>query len=84
VNPPGLEPLSSVYTAALFAPLHREAWRVYRGEPERPAVRVRVESDQVWRLFYNALSLPRAREVVAIEGDTALAEPLLRARSVMV
>jgi hypothetical protein len=61
-----------------------EAWRVYRGEPERPAARVRAEPDQVWRLFYNALPLPRAREVVAIEGDTALAEPLLRARSVMV
>ena len=61
-----------------------EAWRLYRGEPARPAVRVATEPDQVWRLFYNALPLPRAREAVTIEGDAALAEPLLRARSVMV
>ena len=61
-----------------------EAWKVYGGEPERPAVRVTAEPAIAWRLFYNALPPARAREVLAISGDLTLAEPLLRARSVMV
>lgn len=61
-----------------------EAWKVYGGEPERPAARVTAAPAVAWRLFYNALPPERAREALSVEGDPALAEPLLRARSVMV
>lgn len=42
---------------------------------------VRMGPDTAWRLFYNALA---GRDGVVIEGDSSLAAPLLKARSVMV
>jgi hypothetical protein len=58
-------------------------WRVLRGRADAPAAIVRVAADDVWRLFYNALPLDEIRARVAIEGDATLAQPLLRARSVI-
>jgi hypothetical protein len=59
-------------------------WEVLRGAAPDAAARVRVDADTAWRLLYNALPPDAAHARVTIEGDTALAEPMLRARSVMV
>jgi hypothetical protein len=59
-------------------------WEVFRGAAPDAVTRVRVDADTAWRLLYNALSPDAARARVAIEGEAALAEPMLRARSVMV
>lgn len=59
-------------------------WRVYRGAAEAPGAVVRAAPDDAWRLLYNALPPARARAALEITGDAVLAEPLLRARSVMV
>jgi hypothetical protein len=64
----------------------REAaeWRVYRGAAPAPHTVVRVAPDDVWRLLYNALPASQARQVLTVEGDRELAEPLVHTRSVMV
>ena len=54
------------------------------GAARNPAASVRVDADTAWRLFYNALTEDEARARVRIDGDAALAKPLLRVRSVMV
>lgn len=59
-------------------------WELYRGAAPDPAATVRAKPAAAWRLFYNALPPDRAREDLEIHGDPALAEPLLRTRSVMV
>jgi hypothetical protein len=60
------------------------AWRVRDLAAHLLEARVRTDADTAWRLLYNALPPDAARARVAIDGDAALAEPLLRARSVMV
>ena len=57
------------------------AWRLERGRAPHADAIVRVGSDDAWRLFYNAL--PDASRV-QIEGERALAAPLLQTRSVIV
>jgi hypothetical protein len=59
-------------------------WPLFSGEPETPTTRVTAAPATAWRLFYNALTMERARGELVVEGDRPLAEPLLRARSVMV
>jgi uncharacterized protein (TIGR03083 family) len=59
-------------------------WVVMRGRAAHPAASVRTDADSAWRLLYNALPPEAIRERVAVTGDGALAEPMLRARSVMV
>ncbi|HEU0298210.1 MAG TPA: maleylpyruvate isomerase family mycothiol-dependent enzyme [Longimicrobium sp.] len=59
-------------------------WIVFRGAAPDAAARVRMDADAAWKLLFNALPPDDARSRVAITGDAALAEPLLRARSVMV
>lgn len=61
--------------------LQRESprWRLYRGVPKEATTIIGLTPDASWRLFYNA---PFARP--SIDGDAALAEPLLTTRSVMV
>jgi len=61
-------------------------WGLYGGEPEpRAAATTKVSAGPaVWRLFYNALPRATAPAVLAVSGEARLAEPLLRARSVMV
>jgi uncharacterized protein (TIGR03083 family) len=56
-------------------------WALYEGSIEKPAATIRIDADTAWRLFYNAL---RRRAAVVVNGDASLAEPLFRARSVMV
>jgi uncharacterized protein (TIGR03083 family) len=82
-------------TAVVFEVTHEEglvwslirkdgAWQVWRGAAPEPTVTVRADPDTAWRLLYNALPPATAREKVAIQGDPALAAPLLSTRSVMV
>lgn len=59
-------------------------WRVFRGAAADAAARVRMDADAAWRLLFNALPPDAARARVSVQGDAALAEPLLRARAVMV
>jgi uncharacterized protein (TIGR03083 family) len=59
-------------------------WELYRGEAGRATTTVTAEPGAAWRLLYNALPPERAREEITIRGNGSLAEPLIRARSVMV
>jgi uncharacterized protein (TIGR03083 family) len=58
-------------------------WRVLRGRPDSPATVVHVRADDAWRLFFNALPADAIASRVRIEGNAALARPLLDARSVI-
>ncbi|MEK6376058.1 MAG: maleylpyruvate isomerase N-terminal domain-containing protein [Acidobacteriota bacterium] len=57
---------------------------VYRGAAPSPAATVRTDADTAWRMLFHALSHEEILARVTISGDAAAAEPLLRARSVMV
>jgi uncharacterized protein (TIGR03083 family) len=59
-------------------------WRVLRGAADDAAAQVRTDADTAWRILYHALPPDAARARVSITGDPALAQPMLRARSVMV
>lgn len=56
------------------------SWRIGAGVAERPSAIVAIDADDAWRLLYNA---PVDRSRIRVTGDAALAEPLLRARSVV-
>ena len=58
-----------------------EQWRVVEGCAESARTTVLIDADTAWRVFYNA---PHDRSRINIAGDAALAEPLLRTRSVIV
>lgn len=60
------------------------AWRLWRGASPPATTTVRLDAETAWRSFYNALPPGVARQRAAIEGDARLAEPLFRARAVMV
>lgn len=59
-------------------------WQVFRGRPASPSAVVHLADADVWRVFHNAMDLQTARSVSRIEGDHALGEVLLSARSVIV
>jgi len=59
-------------------------WELRRGRPVEPATVVSVATDDVWRLFYNALPAEAAADRIGVEGDQSLAVPLLESRSVIV
>jgi uncharacterized protein (TIGR03083 family) len=58
-------------------------WRLLSGVPDAPHAGVMLEADAAWRLFYNALPEPAVTAPLAVEGDRALLQPLLTARSVI-
>ena len=60
------------------------SWHLRRGQPHAPTTTVSVAADDVWRLFFNALSSEATAERVGVEGNRLLAAPLLGARSVIV
>jgi hypothetical protein len=70
-------------TSGAWSVVREGTWRVFRGSPAAPAATVHATSDDVWRLFYNALTPGGEGERLRIDGDAALAQPLLRARSVI-
>jgi uncharacterized protein (TIGR03083 family) len=59
-------------------------WTVFRGAAPDAAARVTMDADTAWKLLYHALPANAARARITFDGDAALVEPLLRARSVMV
>lgn len=59
-------------------------WTVWRGAARSPGAVVRMASDDVWRMFYNAMPESDARDRMTVNGDSTLAMPLIRARSVIV
>jgi uncharacterized protein (TIGR03083 family) len=60
------------------------AWDVQEGSRPEPAAKVTMMDGTAWKLLFNALPADAVRSSVRVEGDAALAEPLLRARSVIV
>ena len=60
------------------------AWDVEEGQPSKPVATATMSCEVAWRLFFNALTPAQAQAQVRLEGDTAFALPLLRARSVIV
>lgn len=60
-----------------------DGWTVHRGRASMSAVVVTAATDDVWRIFYNAVQSPGLMERIEITGNRALAEPLLAARSVV-
>lgn len=58
-------------------------WDLGHGPAAHPTTVVAMSGDTAWRLFYNALPIDALGARVSISGDTALAQPLLRARSIV-
>jgi uncharacterized protein (TIGR03083 family) len=61
-----------------------ERWDVSEGDFAAAATRVTMGDEVAWRVWFNAIPLEAAERMVRIEGDAALARPLLAARSVIV
>jgi len=59
-------------------------WEIDEGRGPDPDTTVTMSDEVAWRLFFNALPPSAASSLVRIEGDPALAAPLLRVRSVVV
>lgn len=59
-------------------------WQIFSGTSPDPMTRVGMTDEHLWRLLFNALKGDRARAGVTIDGGQTLAEPLLKARSVIV
>lgn len=59
-------------------------WRLLAGAAPSPAAHVTVADDAAWRLLTNGLSESAARDACTVMGDTTLAAPLFRARSIVV
>jgi hypothetical protein len=59
-----------------------DGWTLAR-DAQRPQALVAADADDAWRLLYNALTPAQIVERVRVEGDLALAAPLLRARAVV-
>jgi uncharacterized protein (TIGR03083 family) len=59
-------------------------WSLWAGEESGASARARLTDDTAWRLLFNALPPDRAADLVAVQGETALIDPLVRARSVIV
>jgi hypothetical protein len=45
---------------------------------------VRISDEHMWRLLFNGLTYAQAAAAIETEGDAALIQPLLSARSVIV
>jgi hypothetical protein len=58
-------------------------WQVDESDLVEPDATATMPDEVAWRLFFNALSLSQAQALVHLDGDAALALPLLRARSVV-
>ena len=66
--------------------LMREAdrWSLWAGQAPAPTARIRFSDDTAWKLLFNALPAADAARLTQIEGRTDLAQPLLRARSIVI
>ena len=61
-----------------------DRWLIQGGRPSTPDATVTIAADDVWRMFYNALSGDALVKRVTLAGNADLAAPLLPARSVIV
>ena len=61
-----------------------DRWTLQAGHDARADATVSLSDENAWRLLFNALPEAKAAAVTTIEGDSALALPFLRARSVIV
>ena len=68
-------------TAAWVLQRTHAGWRLSRNSSGPVSATISMDGDTAWRVFYNA---PHDRSRIRIAGDAALAEPLLRTRSVIV
>jgi uncharacterized protein (TIGR03083 family) len=59
-------------------------WEIDVGNLAAPSARVTMSDDVAWRLLFNALPPAEAERMIRVDGDVALARPLLAARSVIV
>jgi uncharacterized protein (TIGR03083 family) len=59
-------------------------WTVDEGDRADPTTAVTMPDEVAWRLFFNALSSAEIHSHIQVEGNSGLALPLLRARSVIV
>ena len=59
-------------------------WEMDEGSQPDPTAKVTMSDEIAWRVFFNALPLTAASAMVRVEGNAALAAPLLRVRSVVV
>lgn len=59
------------------------AWRLYRGRPDAPRARVRMDQDTAWRRMTKGLTRDQAAERTEIEGEPGLGEPMLGMLAVM-
>ena len=65
--------------------LRRDAgrWSIWKGGDSAAAATVSLSDQDAWRLLFNALSPEQAERAVRVRGESDLAAPLLRARSVI-
>jgi uncharacterized protein (TIGR03083 family) len=61
-----------------------QQWTLQLGGAPQATTRVTLTDDAAWRLLFNALPEPEARQVMQIEGRADLVEALFKARSVLV
>ena len=59
-------------------------WTILEGDAPDPTTHLRLSDDAAWKLLFNALPEHDAIKIVHVEGEAALAAPLLQARSVIV
>jgi uncharacterized protein (TIGR03083 family) len=62
----------------------QDRWVADEGDAVDPTASLTMADEVAWRLLFNALSPVDNRALVRIDGDAALARPLLRARAVIV
>ncbi len=60
------------------------AWRLFTGSTAAPTTRVALTDDAAWRLLFNGLSETEAGNALKVSGDSALAQPLMAARSIVI
>jgi uncharacterized protein (TIGR03083 family) len=61
-----------------------ETWTLWAGTEPNASAEVELSDDTAWRLLFNALSEAQLDARLSIRGKSALVEPLMRARSVIV
>jgi hypothetical protein len=59
-------------------------WKIGEGSQLHPSASVTMSDEVAWRLFFNALPPSALPSAIQIQGDRALATPLLGVRSVVV
>jgi uncharacterized protein (TIGR03083 family) len=61
-----------------------DQWSLWAGQAPNPTTSVRLSDETAWKVLFNALPSADANRFTQIEGRTDLAQPLLRARSIVI